>query len=120
MRTITRRIISRKQWDNLIEKGIVALVETDFGKDYVITLSEEAKRLYTPEKVGEIEEKDYQLTSISCTPDMYKTYIMEEAHDVMVDDADNPYEYSIGYYVPEWMFEDRQKDLEDLYRRYGR
>jgi hypothetical protein len=120
MRTTTRRIIGKKQWDNLIEKGIIALTETDFGKDYVITLSEEAKRLYTPETVGKIEEKDYQLTSISCTPDMYKTYIMEEPHDVTVDDADNPYEYSIGYYIPEWMFEDRQDDLVKMYKRYGK
>lgn len=121
MNTITRRIISKKQWDNLIERGIVALVDTEFfGKDYVITLSEEAKSLYTPEKVGEIEEKDYNLTAINCTLGMYKRYIMEEAHDVMVDDTDNPYEYSIGYYIPEWMFEDRQDDLVKMYKRYGK
>lgn len=121
MRTTIRRIISKKQWDNLIEKGMLKLTETEhFGKDYAITLSEEAKSLYTPETVGKIEEKDYQLTSITCTPDMYKTYIKEESHDVLVDDEYNPYEHSIGYFIPEWMFEDRQDDLVKMYKRYGK
>ena len=121
MKTITRRIISKKQWDNLIEKGIIELTETErYGTEYAITLRKEAANLYTPETVGKIEEKDYQLTSINCTLGMYDSYIKEEPHDVTVDNDYNPFEYGVGYFVPEWMFEDRQDDLVKMYKRYGK
>ena len=90
------------------------------GTEYVITLRKEAASLYTPETVGKIEEKDYHLTSINCTLGMYYSYIKEEPHDVTVDDDYNPFEHGVGYFVPEWMFEDRQDDLVKMYKRYGK
>lgn len=120
MYTVTRRIISRKQWDNLIEKGMLELTSTGFDKDYVITLQKEAMKNLTPETMGKIEEKDYQLTAIPCTRVMYAIYIREEAYDITVDDDLNPYEEKHRMYIPEWMFEDRQDDLVDMYKRYGK
>lgn len=120
MSTTTRRIISRKQWDNLIEKGVIELTDTEFGTEYAITISKDVSSHYTPETVRKIEEDDFRLTSITCTPAMYSLYIKEESYDVLVDDELNPFEFNIGYYVPEWMFEDRQDDLVDLYKRYGK
>ena len=120
MNTTTRRIIGKKQWDTLIEKGMVRLEDTEFGKDYVITLSSEAKNLYTADKVGMIEEKDFELTAITCTPAMHKAYIHDEPHDVSVSDRSNPLEFKYNYFLPEWIFEDRQDDLVKMYKRYGK
>ena len=92
MFTVTRRIISRKQWDKLIEKGMLELTKVGFDKDYVITLSKEAMDKLTPETMGKIEEKDYQLTAIPCTRAMYAIYIREEAYDIKVDDVIEAYE----------------------------
>ena len=120
MKTVTRRIISRKQWDKLIDKGMLQLINAGFDDDYVITLRKEAIDNLTPETMGKIEEKDYQLTSILCTRSMYSIYIKEESYDIIVEDDLNPLEEKHGFYIPEWMFEDRQDDLVDLYKRYGK
>lgn len=120
MDTIKRRIISREQWDNLIEKGMLELKGTRIDKDYVITLMIDVMKKFTPETMGKIEEKDYQLTSIPCTRSMYSIYIKEESYDITVEDDLNPLEEKHGFYIPEWMFEDRQDDLVDLYKRYGK
>lgn len=99
---------------------MLELKYTRFDKDYVITLHADAKSKLTPETMGQIEEKDYQLTAISCTRVMYAIYIREEAYDIAVDDDLNPYEEKHRMYIPEWMFEDRQDDLVDMYKRYGK
>lgn len=120
MNTVTRRIISRKQWDNLIDKGMLELISDGFDMKYVITLHADAESKLTPETMGQIEYKDYQLTVIPCTLTMYAIYIKEEAYDIKVDDDLNPYEDKHRFYIPEWMFEDRQDDLVDMYKRYGK
>lgn len=112
-----RRIISKRQFDTLIEKGII---EMNANKEYIVTLRKEAATYYTLHTVGKIEEDDYKLTIIECTNQMYNMYIMEESHNVLVNDDFNPFEFSNGFYIPEWMFEDRQDDLVDMYKRYGK
>lgn len=113
---VTRRIISKRQWDSLVEKGII----TFDGKDYIISLASEVYNIFKRVTAGKIEVEDYQLTAIECTKQMYSSFIEEEPHDVKVNDDYNPFEFSTGFYVPEWMFEDRQDDLVDMYKRYGK
>lgn len=113
-----RDIISLKRWNELVENGVIIRFKTKYGDVYRISLSEIAAERYVHETVGKIEEKDYSLTAIDCTDGMFHSYVRLVGMTVTVDDEDNPYESKYKFYVPEWMFEDRQKDLDDLYRRY--
>ena len=118
MRTVKRDIISLKRWNELVEKGVITLIETKFGKNYGITLSKEVSRRYTSETVGKIEEDDYNLTAIDCTKDMFNSYVRTVSLTVEVNVENKSYEEKNKFYIPEWMFEDRQNDLDNLYKRY--
>ena len=54
MDTIKRRIISREQWDNLSEKGMLELKGARFDKDYVITLMVDVMKKLVREKMENV------------------------------------------------------------------
>ena len=112
-----RRIISRKRFDDLVRRGVIEKIDNDGWR---FKLDTEVSQNYTPDTVGKIEEADYLLTAIYCTKWMFEEYIKEEPYAVEVDEYNNPFEVKHGYYVSEWMFEDRQNDIENLLKRYGR
>lgn len=115
---MTRDIISLKRWNELVEKGVIIKFKTKYGIIYRISLSNKVAERYTPETVGKIEEDYYNLTTIDCTDVMFNSYVRLVGMTVKVDDDKNPYEEKYKFYIPEWMFEDRQEDLDNLYKRY--
>lgn len=116
-----RKIITKKRFDELMDKDIINRFINEYGTEcYGISFADKAEALYTPETVGKQEERDYNLTAIELTCIMKSIYLHTEGLTVNVDDGENPYESSKDFFVPEWMFEDRQLDLDNLAIKYGR
>ena len=97
-----RTVISRKDLGALVERGVVA-----FNKEA------NCWKVSVPySKPSEI-----LLASLELLKGMCECYILDKRHDVEVVEDDNPLDTVEGYYVPEWIFVDRQEDLLKLYEK---
>ena len=116
---IVRELITKRRFDALVKKGAIAESKDSLGiMSWQFVFVKDVRRKYTPLTVGTIAEDDFDLISISCTKGMYKAYVKNKRTSYRVEDNKNPYEPLEKYYIPEWMFVDRQKDVDNIIKRY--
>lgn len=115
---IKRKIISKKRFDDLVKKGVFVPFVDKSIRGWEFKFIEKVRNNYTPLTVGKQPEKDFNLVSIHCVRGVYDAYVNGRKKCFSVDFGTNPYEPTQGYYVPEWLFVDRQKDVDDIIKRY--
>ena len=116
---IVREVITKRRFDALVKKGAIAELKDSCGiTTWQFVFVKDVRKNYTPSTVGTIAENDFDLVSISCTKGMYEAYVKNKRTAWHVEDGTNPFEPLEGYYVAEWMFVDRQKDVDNIIKRY--
>ena len=93
-----RTIISESEFEALVKKGVVVRAEDEDEIDSWY------KCKYSDHKNN--------LTALDIGQNMYKDLIRTERYELEVFGSDdNPMDTKFGWFVPEWIFVDRQEDL---------
>lgn len=87
-----RTVISESDFKALLKKGVVVKVENWYECNY--------------------SDHKNNLTALDVGQNMYEDLIRAERYELEVyGSEDNPMDTKFGWFVPEWIFVDRQKDL---------
>lgn len=91
-----RTVISESDFEALVKKGVVVEVEDEIDSWYECKYSDHKNKL----------------TALSMGQNMRKDLIRAERYELEVYGSyDNPMDTKFGWFVPEWIFVDRQEDL---------
>ena len=112
-----RTIINKKKFQELIDTGVLEYIpeKTFQGKQLGFGAYKLAKRPDDTDELRKFPLEIRKLITIEMTDGMVEELVREEGITAEFGDMPNPMidiSIALPYFVPEWMFEDRQEDLK--------